>query len=140
MKYVASCLILATLVLGSCTTRTTNPAPVTLTPEPTIQIPQAPTPTDTVTEVKQTTQETTVPSSNTTTKSYTLEEVSGHSTASSCWLVLDQKVYDVTSFIGKHPGGESILKGCGKDATQMFSRHPESAKAMKEKFYIGDLK
>jgi cytochrome b involved in lipid metabolism len=49
-------------------------------------------------------------------------------------------VYDVTTFIGKHPGGEAILKGCGKDATQMFSRHPESAKALKEQFYIGDLK
>lgn len=73
-------------------------------------------------------------------KSYTASEVSKHSNASSCWLILDNKVYDVTVFIPKHPGGEAILKGCGKDATKMFARHPESAKAMKEQFYIGDLK
>lgn len=75
-----------------------------------------------------------------TTKSYTAAEVATHSTASSCWLILDAKVYDVTKFIPSHPGGNEILKGCGKDATKMFSRHPESAKAMKEQFYIGDLK
>jgi cytochrome b involved in lipid metabolism len=73
-------------------------------------------------------------------KSYTATEVATHANSESCWLILDKKIYDVTSFIGKHPGGESILRGCWKDATQMFSRHPESAKAMKEQFYIGDLK
>lgn len=75
-----------------------------------------------------------------TTKSYTAAEVATHNSASSCWLILDAKVYDVTKFIPSHPGGKDILKGCGKDATQMFSRHPESAKSMKEQFYIGDLK
>jgi cytochrome b involved in lipid metabolism len=73
-------------------------------------------------------------------KSYTTEEVAGHNTGASCWLILDKKVYDVTSFIPKHPGGEAILRGCGKDATQMFAGHSASAKAMKEQFYIGDLK
>lgn len=73
-------------------------------------------------------------------KSFTAAEVAQHSSGTSCWLILSAKVYDVTTFIGKHPGGEAILRGCGKDATQMFSKHPESAKAMKEQFYIGDLK
>lgn len=75
-----------------------------------------------------------------TTKSYTAADVATHNSASSCWLILDAKVYDVTKFIPSHPGGNDILKGCGKDATKMFSKHPESAKAMKEQFYIGDLK
>lgn len=74
------------------------------------------------------------------TKSYTAADVATHNSASSCWLILDAKVYDVTKFIPSHPGGNDILKGCGKDATKMFSKHPESAKAMKEQFYIGDLK
>lgn len=88
------------------------------------------------------TTETTTPPEPTkpATKSYTAAEVAIHSTASSCWLILDAKVYDVTKFIPSHPGGNEILKGCGKDATKMFSKHPESAKAMKEQFYIGDLK
>lgn len=73
------------------------------------------------------------------TKSYTTAEVATHKNGLSCWLILDNKVYDVTSFITKHPN-DAILRGCGKDATQMFARHPESAKKMKENFYIGDLK
>jgi cytochrome b involved in lipid metabolism len=71
---------------------------------------------------------------------FTAAEVAEHSTADDCWLILDGKVYEVTEFIPSHPGGKAILKGCGKDATQMFAGHPESAKAMKEKYYIGDLK
>lgn len=71
---------------------------------------------------------------------FTAAEVAAHNSASDCWLILDGKVYEVTDFIPSHPGGKAILKGCGKDATQMFSSHPESAKALKEKFYIGDLK
>lgn len=79
---------------------------------------------------------------NTTEKkapSYTLAEVSTHATKDDCWLILDGGVYDVTSYIPRHPGGEKILRGCGKDATQMFAKHPESAKALKEQFKIGVL-
>ncbi len=71
---------------------------------------------------------------------FTAAEVAEHNSATDCWLILDGKVYEVTDFIPSHPGWKAILKGCGKDATQMFAGHPESAKAMKEKFYIGDLK
>ena len=31
-------------------------------------------------------------------------------------------VYDITSYIRKHPGGKIILEGVGKDATNLFSR------------------
>jgi cytochrome b involved in lipid metabolism len=71
--------------------------------------------------------------------SFTASEVANHNSASDCWLILDNKVYDVTNFIPSHPGGKAILKWCGKDATEMFAKHKESAKAMKEKFYIGEL-
>lgn len=51
----------------------------------------------------------------------TLAEVATHGSEASCWMVIRGKVYDVTSYIGKHPAGKSsILKGCGKDATSMF--------------------
>ena len=72
-------------------------------------------------------------------RSYTTAEVATHKNGLSCWMILDNKVYDVTTYISKHPN-DAILKGCGKDATQMFARHPESAKEMKEQFYIGELK
>lgn len=73
------------------------------------------------------------------TPSYTASEVSTHATKDDCWLILDNGVYDVTSFIPRHPGGEKILRGCGKDATEMFAQHPDSAKALKEEFKIGNL-
>lgn len=43
----------------------------------------------------------------------TKAEVSKHSTAKSCWVVIDSKVYDVTSYLTQHPGGAAILLGQG---------------------------
>ncbi len=39
------------------------------------------------------------------------------------------KVYDVSSFIARHPGGaEQLMLGAGRDVTQLFeSYHPFSA-------------
>ncbi|KAI1659161.1 FMN-dependent dehydrogenase-domain-containing protein [Daldinia decipiens] len=55
-----------------------------------------------------------------------LAEVSEHKTQESCWTVLHGKVYDITSFVPKHPGGRSILlKNAGQDASAAFdSVHP----------------
>lgn len=36
-------------------------------------------------------------------------EIAQHKTADSCWLVIHGKVYDVTTFLDKHPGGRAIL-------------------------------
>lgn len=82
------------------------------------------------------------------TKTYTVADVAKHSTETDCWMVVEKKVYDVTSFISNHPGGKAILKGCGIDATVLFEQrpdtdkgpHPESAQKQLEKLYIGDLK
>jgi len=30
-------------------------------------------------------------------------------------------VYDITTYIRKHPGGKIIMDGAGKDATNLFS-------------------
>ena len=51
---------------------------------------------------------------------YTLADVATHNNAASCWMAIRGKVYDVTSFISRHPGGNRILQGCGKDATPLF--------------------
>jgi L-lactate dehydrogenase (cytochrome) len=41
-------------------------------------------------------------------------EIAKHNTKKSCWIVLDSKAYDVTSFMSKHPGGAPIiLKNAG---------------------------
>jgi len=52
-----------------------------------------------------------------------LEEVSKHASANDCWMMIDGQFYDLSSYIqsAKHPGGEKIVNGCGKDASAMFA-------------------
>ncbi|KAF1990635.1 hypothetical protein K402DRAFT_200586 [Aulographum hederae CBS 113979] len=54
------------------------------------------------------------------------EEVSKHNTPDSCWVILYNNVYDVTSFLSSHPGGvKAILQLAGQDATQEYDPiHP----------------
>merc|ERR1712118_304808 len=56
----------------------------------------------------------------------TLAEVAKHTTKSDCWVVVDNQVLNVTSFLSQHPGGElAILTFAGKDATEEFNMiHP----------------
>ena len=57
-----------------------------------------------------------------TNKALTAAEVALHSTASDCWSVVNGNVYDLTSFVNRHPGGSgNINLMCGKDATAAFS-------------------
>ena len=60
------------------------------------------------------------------TQQYSLADVGAHNKASDCWMVIHDKVYNVTSFIasGQHPGGPVITQGCGKDATTLFEDRP----------------
>ena len=85
---------------------------------------------------------------STTIKNYALAQVAKHADASDCWMAVEGKVYDVSSFIasGKHKGGMTILDGCGKDATGIFNSQPGTGKSHSQKaremlaqFYIGDL-
>jgi cytochrome b involved in lipid metabolism len=79
-------------------------------------------------------------------KTFTAAEVSTHSTEPDCWMIISAKVYNVTTYVNKHPGGDEILQGCGKDATSMFESRPDtgvphsrSAESLLESYYIGDL-
>lgn len=73
---------------------------------------------------------------------YTLEEVAKHNKKSDAWIVIHNKVADVTKWIPLHPGGDIIMKGVGKDATTLFDNigHDEYAKKMLKKYQIGILK
>lgn len=56
-----------------------------------------------------------------TEKTFTMDEVSVHSTEASCYTVIRGTVYDLTAWISKHPGGDkNILKLCGIDGTTAF--------------------
>ena len=76
----------------------------------------------------------------------TLTELKKHNSSKSCWLLVSDKIYDVTSFLNKHPGNAStILPNCGTDATAAYvtrggtGSHSNSTYAMLVSYYIGDL-
>jgi cytochrome b involved in lipid metabolism len=49
----------------------------------------------------------------------TLDEVKAHAAHGDCWIIVRGKVYDVSKFMEKHPGGADLLldNSSGKDAT-----------------------
>ena len=52
---------------------------------------------------------------------FSMDEVALHNSAESCYTVIRGFVYDLTSWIGQHPGGtEAILGICGHDGTAAF--------------------
>jgi len=75
-----------------------------------------------------------------------LEEVSKHNIGKgpdkSVWVVVHDKVYDVTKFLDEHPGGEEILiENGGMDATENFEDvgHSSDAREMLSEYYVGEL-
>lgn len=68
------------------------------------------------------------------------DEVKRHNTQNDCWIIVQNRVYNVTSF--HHPGGTAILYAlAGRDATHTFSSHHnfDPSKNHLQKYYIGDL-
>lgn len=51
---------------------------------------------------------------------FTAAEVAKHNSADDCWLIIDGKVYDVTSYVSEHPGELSIAKKAGQDNSVGF--------------------
>jgi cytochrome b involved in lipid metabolism len=47
----------------------------------------------------------------------TRAEVSKHNKKKDCWIVIEGKVYDITNYVERHPGGDIILKSAGNDGT-----------------------
>jgi cytochrome b involved in lipid metabolism len=77
-------------------------------------------------------------------KSYTLAQVATHKDSASCWTAINGGVYDLTSWISQHPGGEgAILSICGKDGSAAFNaQHGGQSRPEQElaTFKIGSLK
>ncbi|CAK66208.1 unnamed protein product (macronuclear) [Paramecium tetraurelia] len=75
-------------------------------------------------------------------KQCTIDEVAKHNTINSAWIVINSKVYDVTKYLNKHPGGkEELMKGVGTDGTALFMQnHPwVNAHYLLEQFQVGFL-
>lgn len=91
----------------------------------------------------------TEPNTETSERVLTTSEVALHATPDDCWMIVENKVYDVTPYIAaqKHPGGAAILEGCGKEATELFmtrpmgsgTPHSENAQKGLQQYYLGEL-
>ncbi|KAF9391899.1 hypothetical protein CPB97_005026 [Podila verticillata] len=76
-------------------------------------------------------------------KIFTFADLSQHTSRDNLFLVIHDKVYDVSGFIDEHPGGEEVmLDEAGRDATDSFEDvgHSDEAHDIMTKLYVGDLK
>ncbi len=73
-------------------------------------------------------------------QTFSRDEVAEHCTRDDLWVVIDDRVFDLTSYIEKHPGGDSLLKYAGRDASVGFhgEQHPAHVNATVEQFLIGN--
>ena len=55
-------------------------------------------------------------------------EVAKHNNASDCWSIIDGNVYNLTSWISQHPGGQAAIKSlCGIDGSDRKSTRLNSS-------------
>ncbi|KAF9896348.1 hypothetical protein BX616_007645, partial [Lobosporangium transversale] len=76
-------------------------------------------------------------------KVFSKADLAQHATRDSLYLAIAGKVYDCTSFVDEHPGGEEVMfDEAGKDATESFEDvgHSEEARELLQKMYIGEYK
>ena len=79
-------------------------------------------------------------------KKIAVKEIIKHNSKESCWIVINKSVFDVTSYISKHPAPPVImLKYCGKDGTKgyatkgMSKPHSEKSHQLLKSYKIGQL-
>lgn len=69
-------------------------------------------------------------------------ELALHHTREDCWVVINDYVYDITDFLNKHPGGDTIMIAyAGRDVSEHFNtivahQKPATAKLM-DRMLIG---
>lgn len=77
--------------------------------------------------------------------SFTLDEVKKHTEKDDIWVTTNGRVYNVTDFAYRHPGGMKIMhENGGRDVTELMQshnphKHSKAAYTILEKYYIGDL-
>ncbi len=78
-------------------------------------------------------------------KGFSTEEISRHRSKDSLWVVRGSRVYDVTDFARRHPGGAEVLQThAGGDIAGVMSsaqphKHSAAAYQILDKYRIGDL-
>ncbi|NXS94202.1 FADS2 desaturase, partial [Jacana jacana] len=74
---------------------------------------------------------------------YTWEEIQKHNLRTDKWLVIERKVYNVTKWANRHPGGQRVISHwAGEDATdafQAFHINPTLVQKFLKPLLIGEL-
>ncbi|CAM9622483.1 unnamed protein product [Heterosigma akashiwo] len=75
---------------------------------------------------------------------FSWQDVAKHNTEQDCWMIIEGKVYNITEWLERHPGGKQILLvSAGRDCTDGFiSYHPfalTKARQALAKYEIGVL-
>eukprot|EP01083_Nonionella_stella_P145432 455724_1 len=77
------------------------------------------------------------------TREVTVEDVAGHHTEDDIWIIIDARVYDITTWLDDHPGGSDVLMDvAGKDGTQEFEdrMHTDTAREIMKKYLVASVK
>ncbi|KAF4554326.1 Cytochrome b5-like protein 1 [Elsinoe fawcettii] len=77
------------------------------------------------------------------TKTLSYSDVAEHNTKKDLYVVVHDKVYNASSFVDEHPGGEEVLLDVGgQDATEAFEDvgHSDEAREILNGMLVGDLK
>lgn len=80
--------------------------------------------------------------------SYSITDVEKHNLVSDCWIIIEDKIYDVTKYLPDHDQYTKVLReSCGKDATEGWKTkgnknkpHSKKAQLLLKRYEIGALK
>lgn len=75
-------------------------------------------------------------------RTFTRKEVEARAGGDETWIIIDNVVYDVSTFLEDHPGGpEVLLQNSGGDASRCFHDvgHTEEALEWRREFRVGEL-
>lgn len=76
---------------------------------------------------------------------FTRQDIALHSKEDDAWIIHAGYVYDITSFLERHPGGKDILlENLGKDVTRLMKlksphKHSKIAYGWLKKYLIGKV-
>lgn len=68
-------------------------------------------------------------------------QVASHNTQANCWVIYNNKVYNVTGFVSRHPGGRQVFNSntCGRDISQYLAGTREPTSGDQFKHTSGDI-